>query len=234
MSMPVTIDIPGASTIDIDAIFDRLIEIDNCYSGYKSSSDLSKLWSGELPMTKQSAEFQEIAKECQRYEDLTSGYFSANFSGKYDPTGYVKGWAVADAAKLAEARGFSTYCIDLSGDMMMRSSTEHVWKIGITDPFDTHSMVGALAIRDGAVATSGNYYRGNHIINPKDPSKKSDLVSVTVVGPDIVECDILATALFAMGLKKASEFLKKLSGYEALFITENNKYINTSTFITLK
>jgi thiamine biosynthesis lipoprotein len=234
MSMPVTIDIPGAKKQDIDAVFNRLIEIDNRYSGYKKTSDLSKLWSGELPLAEQSEEFQNIEKECSKYEKLTDGYFSANFSGKYDPTGYVKGWAVAEAAKMAENLGFSTYCIDLSGDMMMRSSTEHVWNIGITDPFDTEAMVGAVAFRDGAVATSGNYYRGNHIINPKYPTKKSDLVSITVVGPDIIECDILATALFAMGLKKATEFIKKTSSYEALFITTDNKFVNTSNFITLK
>jgi len=234
MSMPITIDIHGAKINDIDAVFDRLIEIDNRYSGYKNTSDLSRLWSGELPLDKQSEEFKEIKNECASYEKLTNGYFSSNFSGKYDPTGYVKGWAVAEAAKVAESRGFTTYCMDLSGDMMMRSNSVHIWKIGITDPFETDVMVGALAIRDGAVATSGDYYRGNHIINPKNPGKISDLASVTVVGPDIIECDILATALFAMGLKKAIEFIKKLSGYEALFITKENKYVNTSSFITLK
>ncbi|WP_257593996.1 hypothetical protein [Lactiplantibacillus plantarum] len=27
-------------------------------------------------------------------EEMTSGAFTANFSGQYDPTGIVKGWAI--------------------------------------------------------------------------------------------------------------------------------------------
>ncbi len=63
-------------------------------------------------------------------------------------------------------------------------------------------IVKVLAISDRGVATSGTYIRGQHIYNPvtgglPDP----EIVSITVIGPDIYEADCYATAAFAMGRK---------------------------------
>ena len=55
-----------------------------------------------------------------------------------------------------------------------------------------------LSISNGGVATSGNYERGMHIINPKTKKPADELLSVTVTGPDIIKADVLATACFAM------------------------------------
>jgi thiamine biosynthesis lipoprotein len=54
-----------------------------------------------------------------------------------------------------------------------------------------------LAIVNGAVATSGTYERGAHIINPKTRKPPSKFLSVTVTGPEIINADIFATAVFA-------------------------------------
>lgn len=55
-----------------------------------------------------------------------------------------------------------------------------------------------LAIRDGAVATSGAYERGEHIRDPFTAQTPIDIRSVTIVGPSLTFADAYATAAFAM------------------------------------
>ena len=56
--------------------------------------------------------------------------------------------------------------------------------------------------KGAGVATSGTYFQGQHIYNPHSPAQKlHEIVSLTVIGPDILEADRYATAAFAMGRK---------------------------------
>ena len=55
-------------------------------------------------------------------------------------------------------------------------------------------------VSDRAVATSGDYERGDHIADPRTGRAATGLRSVTVVGPRLAFTDAYATAVFAMGL----------------------------------
>ena len=64
------------------------------------------------------------------------------------------------------------------------------------------------------VATSGNYTRGDHIYNPHTGRYGSDdIVSLTVIGPDVLEADRYATAAFAMG-REGIYFIERMAGLE--------------------
>jgi thiamine biosynthesis lipoprotein len=54
-------------------------------------------------------------------------------------------------------------------------------------------------MRDGAVATSGTYERGTHIVDGRTGRPVRDLVSLTVIAPDLTTADATSTAAFAMG-----------------------------------
>ena len=60
-------------------------------------------------------------------------------------------------------------------------------------------MALVLGIRDGAVATSGAYERGEHIVDARTGRHASDWRSVTVVAADLATADAIATAALAMG-----------------------------------
>lgn len=233
MGMPTSIEIVGNSLESIQKSYYRLEKINQKYSPYIPSSDLSKLWSNEKPMSSQSKEFINIHKECLMYEKITNGYFSAFFENRYNPTGYIKGWAIHEIEKIIKKDGHTNYCINFSGDMKFSSTGEKVWRVAIQSPFVKNKNIALLAMRNGAIATSGNYERGNHIINPKKPKLKSDLASVTVLGIDIIAVDVMATAIFAMGLKEAQRYLKLNSNYEALLIDENGNIYKTSDCFVL-
>jgi thiamine biosynthesis lipoprotein len=218
MGMPIAVDIPGCSDMDVfRQAFERLQEIDNRYSTYKAGSELSRFQRGEINEPDLSAEFKKIIKQCQAYEKLTEGYFSAYFSGIFDPTGLIKGWALARAGKIIENSGYKTYCIGAGGDIIARSDTDKIWNIGIQHPERKSKIIDKIAAKNVAVATSGNYERGKHIVNPKTGKLADKLLSVSVIGPDIILADVLATAIFAKaGLN--SKFYDAAPGYKFILV----------------
>jgi len=219
MGMPVSIEVEGTQDeMIIKKAFNRFVIIDDKFSVYKTDSEVSKFASGELKESDLSAELKGVINECRKAESYTEGYFSAWYGGKFEPGGFVKGWAIAEAGKVIEKAGFKTYCIGAGGDILARSEGKE-WRIGVQDPKDKSKILNKLSIYDGAVATSGNYERGRHIINPKTGLAADELLSVTVTGPKIILADILATACFAMG-QKASEFIKKFPGYSIYIVKD--------------
>jgi thiamine biosynthesis lipoprotein len=219
MGTAVSIDVQNLKNVSvIEAAFSRLREIDKKFSPYKKNSELSKYNRGELNKQTLSSEMKFILHACRRAEETTDGYFSAWYGDKVDPSGYVKGWAIAEAGKVIEEQGYKTYCIYAGGDILARSDGTKTWNIGVQHPRNKQKILNKLSISNGAVVTSGNYERGKHIINPKTKKPADELLSITVIGPDIVMADVLATAAFAMG-QKGIEFIKKQRGYEALAVT---------------
>ncbi|MBX4197501.1 FAD:protein FMN transferase [Candidatus Saccharibacteria bacterium] len=222
MGLPISIDIPDAKTAaDFEPAFKRFEQIDHRFSTYKPDSEVSRYIKGEITENDLSGELKYVIERCHEAEQKTDGYFSAWAGGKFDPSGYVKGWAIAEAAKELERQGIKTYCIGAGGDILARSNTDKVWNIGIQSPADKAEILNKLSISNGAIATSGNYERGAHIINPKTNKPPDGLVSVTVVGPDIIWADVLATAIFARG-SQAADFMAKQPGYELFVVKKLN------------
>jgi thiamine biosynthesis lipoprotein len=228
MGMPITIDIPNAhkSTI-FGKCFVRLRQIDRKFSLYKPDSEASRYRRGEADTP--SRELVRIIEECKIAEGETDGYFSAWADGEFDPSGYVKGWAISQAGKIIEDGGFDTYCVGAGGDILAKSDGQKIWKIGIQDPQDKTKILDLLSISSGSVATSGNYERGPHIINPKTKKPANELLSVTVTGPDMIKADVLATAIFAAG-KTNPDFLKSFSDYSTLSVGMDGKIYKRANF----
>jgi FAD:protein FMN transferase len=221
MGMPISIDIPCCDNTQVfDWTFARLRQIDSKFSTYKAGSEVSRYISGEIDEPKLSKELKLIIRDCRAAQKKTNGYFSAWAGGAFDPSGYVKGWAIGQAAKIIKKAGYGTYCIGAGGDILARSDSDKIWNIGIQDPTDKSKILNKLSISNGAVVTSGNYERGAHIINPKTKLPADELLSVTVAGPDIIWADVLATAIFAMGGKKGAEFMKSQPAYQVFLVNK--------------
>jgi len=221
MGMPISIDIPAAcSEAPFTAAFKCLEAIDNRFSLYKLGSELSKFRRGEIKQADLSAEMKNVMRACKRAEKDTVGYFSAYFDSKFNPTGYIKGYGIKEAGEAIEKAGYKTYCIGAGGDILARSNSDKVWNIGIQDPRDRSKILNTLSIFSGAVATSGTYERGPHIINPKTGQSADELLSMSVVGKNIIKADIFATAAFAMD-KAGISFMNRQAGYECLAVALN-------------
>jgi len=234
MGMPITIDVrDGECGMEIDDAFAELRRIDAVFSPFKPDSAVARINAGRLRIDDASAEVQDVLARCERYEVATGGFFSAWRGAALDPSGYVKGWAIERACAILDAHGHRAYFVDAGGDVRTRASSDgEPWRIGIRHPVERASVVRIVLARDLAVATSGTYEKGAHIHDPHTGAPADELVSLTVVGPSIVEADVQATAAFAMGAR-AIDYLEGLPGYEAYAIRPDLRASWTSGFDAL-
>ena len=92
MGLPISVDIQNCTSASVfRAVFTRFHEIDERFSTYKSSSEVSRFAGGQLSHKDLSLELKQVIKACRRAEKWTGGYFSAWAAGPFDPSGYVKG-----------------------------------------------------------------------------------------------------------------------------------------------
>jgi thiamine biosynthesis lipoprotein len=233
MGMPITVEVVGGNEATLSAIFGHFRAVDARFSTYKVDSEISKINRGEIKPIEYSIAMKEVFSLAEKTKRDTRGYFSIHRpDGSIDPSGIVKGWAIQNAAALALSLGYNDFFIDAGGDIQSRGVDESglPWTIGIRNPFDRSQIVKVLRPKGSGVATSGTYIRGQHIYDPHAPGKKiDDIVSITVVGPDVFEADRFATAAFAMG-KDGIHFIEQLSGFEGYQIDINGRATMTSGF----
>jgi thiamine biosynthesis lipoprotein len=186
-----------------------LHRVDATFSTYKESSDISRY--GEIELSDDVLGVLDLA-DALRCE--TDGYFDVWATGRLDPSGVVKGWAVERASAMLADAGFGVHCVNAGGDIRARGRE---WRVGIADPFVAGRIAAVVAVTDGAAATSGIAERGAHVIDPHTGRAALDLASVTVVGPELARADAYATAALAMGVR-AVEWLSRLDDHQAVVI----------------
>lgn len=236
MGMPVTLEVLGEevrATKAIEGAFDYFEEVDQKFSTYKEESEISRINRGELASEDESPEMKEIFRLSEETKKQTNGYFDIRRpDGKYDPSGIVKGWAIRNAAWIIKNLGFEDFYVDAGGDIQVsgKNAKGEKWSVGIRDPRNQIQIVKTVYLSGGGIATSGTYIRGQHIYDPKDPSREfHKVLSLTVVGPDIYEADRFATAAFAMD-EEGIKFIEGLEGFEGYQIGENGVATMTSGF----
>lgn len=234
MGMPITVEIADSfvSGEDFAKVYDYFSFVDNVFSTYKPESEISKLRAGYPVSLEYRHDVDIILRLAQETKDLTNGYFDIYRGGLLDPSGIVKGWSINNAANLLKERGFSNFYINAGGDIQVfgKNSRGTNWHIGIRHPQKKEQIVKALSLTDAGIATSGTYERGNHIYNPKVKSELvTDIVSLTVIGPNVYEADRFATAAFAMG-RKGIEFIESIEDLEGYMIDRTGLATMTSGF----
>ena len=170
-------------------------------------------------MSEYSDEMREVLALAERTRCETHGFFDIRRAdGSLDPSGIVKGWAIRNAAAIIARSGACDFFVDAGGDIQSsgRNAEGGEWRVGIRNPFNEAEIIKVFVPRGRGIATSGTYVRGQHIYNPHAPGEPiADIVSLTVIGPDVCEADRFATAAFAMG-EAGIDFIEatpELEGY---------------------
>ncbi len=152
---------------------------------------------------------------------------------KVDFGGIVKSWTAQHVANRLQAdwrvrRGF----INAGGDVKVwgGATEKEPWCIGIANPFEADpSMEVTLQLRTGAVATSSilrrrwltNAGEMHHLMDTRTmrPSLSS-VVQCTVVGQDLIACEVWAKVLCMLGVEEGVPLFQHRShGMEALLYT---------------
>ena len=234
MGMPITVaalgEVGPQVMADVFAWFDG---VDQRFSTYRADSEISQFNRGEISEAAMSADMQEVFALARRTKKETQGFFDMHKAdGSVDPSGIVKGWAIQKAAQLLRDAGAENFFVDAGGDIQAEGVNEEGedWRVGIRSPFYLSDIIKVVAPRGRGMATSGSYIRGAHIWNPHAPRETlGDVVSITVLGPDVLEADRFATAAFAMG-PDGIYFIESLPGFEAYQVNARGIATQTSYF----
>ena len=175
-----------------------------------------------------------MLERCEQLRGETDGYFDARAASAdvVDPSGLVKGWSVDRRRRSSTRPGFATTrstrpatcasagapcpsCAGASASSIRSSGTR---------------SRGSIETTELAVATSGEYARGEHVFDPHTAPPPEGILSVTITGPDLATADAYATAALAMGAERAVHWTARLRGYEAMTILADGRVLSTPGF----
>jgi thiamine biosynthesis lipoprotein len=179
MAMPFRVVIDTADHASAEsaahAFHGELEWADSVFSLWREDSAVSQFNRGEIAVDEGPPELLEVLQACEWYRGFTEGAFDARGAVGIDPTGLVKGWAVARAVAALDALA-APWMVDASGDVLVSGprADGSPWRVGIADPRvqgDPNGRDVVDVVELGAdflaLATSGAAQRGAHIWDPE-------------------------------------------------------------------
>ncbi len=204
-----------------------------------SIAAMDKIWKFDGSMTEKPSE-QQINKSIEKvgYKNIILDSINSTIFLKlpgmkigFGATG--KAYAADKGNELMQGLGVKAGIINASGDMAVwgKQPNGKPWKIGVTDPKDANKIYKTISLKNKAIVTSGNYEkfvmldgkRYSHIINPKTGWPSSELVSVTVYGPNAEIANGFSTSIMVLGKKEGLRLLRQFPDYKCIII-QNNKF----------
>lgn len=148
--------------------------------------------------------------------------------------GIAKGWCADQAVRRLEVEGPAL--VNAGGDIAISGprADGSEWQVGIADPFRAGKEIETLYLNACGVATSGKDHRRwtrngilqHHIIDPlTSQPAETDLLTVTVVAPTVMEAEAAAKAAFILGSHTGMEWIESHSELAALFILDNGQML---------
>lgn len=146
--------------------------------------------------------------------------------------GIAKGYATDRLVALLRQHGVESALLSLGGNVYaVGANPAHGdWRIGVQSPNSPGSVVGVVSVQNSAVVTAGSYQRYfirdgktyHHILDTTTGRPaESGLSSVTIVCESAARADALSTALFVMGLDRATAFWRKDGAFAAVMVSED-------------
>lgn len=155
-------------------------------------------------------------------------------SSGIDFGGIAKGFGVDEAVRALKAQGVTSGLVDAGGDLyaMGRPERDRPWTVGIRHPERADELVATLQVEDSAVATSGTYMQQrkvdgqtvSHLMDPRTGRPVHHVISATIVAPDAMTADALATATSVLPVAASLDLVRRLAGVEGFWILEDGSH----------
>ena len=153
-----------------------------------------------------------------------------NAGQSVDLGGIGKGFAGDKVLEVLKRFGVSSAYSNLGGNVVTLGAKPDgsPWHVGIQHPRQEGGLVGAVAVVNESVVTSGDYQRyftdsqgrrHHHILDPTTGyPAESGLISVSIVAERSLAADALSTILFIAGMERGLEFLRSFPQTEAILV----------------
>jgi thiamine biosynthesis lipoprotein len=152
-----------------------------------------------------------------------------------DLGGIGKEYAVDRVMQLAAQHDLTNVLVDFGQDLSMRGAppSKPAWHIGLEDPSKSGKCWVSLAVKDRAVATSGDYLRNfqingrryGHIIDPRTGYPVDNgCRAVSVIAPNCTIAGILSTSAFILGPTEGLNLIGNYMDADGCIITDNTRH----------
>ena len=185
-----------------------------------------------------SRELQEVFDAYSLWESRTGGVLSIRPGGPDTPLNvdalgkaYIIDRGVVAARKSSPA--VEAVLLDIGGDIAVWGRSCDVEIADPDAPYDNAPSIAAIAVRNQAVATSGVYARGAHLMDARTGRAPKMTAAATVVASDAVTANALATTLCSTQSNAGLQLVESTEGAEALRI-ESGLLRRTSGFANLE
>jgi len=150
---------------------------------------------------------------------------------------FVKSYIIRHAAEAGMAASKAdAIIVNIGGDLVVTGNVMET--VSVSDPkadAENDQPIDRITIGNKAVATSGNYRRGeliagkwfSHIVDPRTGEPADGVISATVVAPDATDAGALATAFNVMSPSESATLARTLPGVEYLIITKAGEEIKS-------
>ena len=151
---------------------------------------------------------------------------------RLDLGGIAKLYILDAGMQVLRARGVRRALINGGGDFIVSGGTRaRPWRIGVHDPRRPGAVLGVLELRQGYVATSGDYERYvehggrrlHHVIDPATGRPSQGLAQVTLVGSRLEQVDGYSAALMVLGYPRARRFMEAAPALEGLLVAADGR-----------
>jgi len=148
---------------------------------------------------------------------------------------FAKSYIIKHAADAALASGnVNAIVVNIGGDLVIFGDLKET--VQISNPkndAENETPIDQLIVSNKAVATSGNYRRGelinghwySHIVDPRTGIPADNIISATVVAPNATDAGALATAFNVMSPAESIKLASTIAGAEYLIITRDGERI---------
>lgn len=159
---------------------------------------------------------------------------------RFNFSAITKGFGCDKVGEMLSRNGCKDYMVEIGGEIALAGLNRHgkPWRIMIDAPIDndstvSHQRMAMIELTDKGIATSGNYRnfrrldngrRIAHTISPVTgkPIETSTL-SATVIAPDAMTADAIATACMAMHPDSAIAMAETIDSVSILLVIQGDK-----------
>jgi thiamine biosynthesis lipoprotein ApbE len=186
-----------------------------------------------------SHELREVLDTYDYWERRTNGVLSIRPGGERAPRNLDalgKAYIIDRVSAIAKETwpSINALLLNIGGDIVTWGRS---CEIAIADPaawYDNAAPIARIALQDAAVATSGTYARGAHLVDGRNRQALKSATAATVVASNAVTANALATTLCLTTAEQGFQLVESTPSAEALRVASHGVLQRTPGFAFLE
>ena len=219
------------------AVREEIRRLSSILNTRNAESEIRRLGNYSSPAP--GSDLERVFSAYAHWERQTAGLLSIRPSGPDAPRNVDalgKAYIIDRAVQAARAAApdIDGLLLNIGGDIVIWGRFCEIAVADPQSPYDNAEPLTRIVLTNAAIATSGTYARGAHLLDPSTGQPVKLAASATVVAPDAVTANALATTLCLAGEEEGMQLVESTPGAAALRIDAKGSVRRTSSFARLE